>query len=253
MPDEAAGAAGTRPLGRPVGRPRRGARRPRRRLWLISPEGFRALRHSCLLNQREAAAYLGVCLRTVRHWDSGRNRVPWSVVRLLRLLRAGELGGLADEWEGWTINRLGLHAPDGRTYRERDMRHLWLTLTQAALFREGYDRATRPSAAQPRERLEGASTFPREAVGQGEQRTRETEPDASRQEHPFPAEPALEGLPAAPAGSVPGSWGADTTAHGGAAAGRGGGGAPGLVYIENKGPENDRNRIRSRLAARWSI
>jgi hypothetical protein len=131
--------AGSRPVGRPLGRPRAGSRRPRCRLWLISPEGFRELRHSCLLSQRQAAAYLGVCLRTVRHWDSGRNRVPWSVVRLLRLLRAGELGGLCDEWQGWTINRLGLHAPDGRTFRERDMRLWWMTSEHAALFRARFE------------------------------------------------------------------------------------------------------------------
>lgn len=81
-------------------------------------------------------------LRTVRYWDAGRNRVPWSVVQLLRLLRCGDLGALHDEWDGWTINRLGLHTPAGRTYRERDMRHWWLTIEQAHLFREGYDKAT---------------------------------------------------------------------------------------------------------------
>ena len=81
-------------------------------------------------------------MRTIRHWDAGRCRVPWSAVRLLRLLRAGELGGLLDGWDGWTLFRDRLVSPDGRAYRERDMRQLWLTLTQAALFREGYDRAT---------------------------------------------------------------------------------------------------------------
>ncbi|MDE2155613.1 MAG: hypothetical protein KGJ32_06920, partial [Xanthomonadaceae bacterium] len=153
MPDEAAPAVAAGSLGRPLGRPRAraAARRPRRRLWLISPEGFRELRHSCLLSQRQAAAYLGVCLRTVRHWDSGRNRVPWSAVRLLRLLRAGELGGLLDGWEGWRIVRDRLVSPEGRVYRERDMRHWWLTLEQARFWREGYDVATLPSAAQPRE------------------------------------------------------------------------------------------------------
>ena len=90
-----------------------------------------------------------MCIRTIRHWDSGRNRVPWSAVRLLRVLRAGELGGLHDSWEGWTINRNGLHAPDGRTFTERSMRLWWLTCEQAFLFRQGYDAATRPSAGDP--------------------------------------------------------------------------------------------------------
>ena len=71
---------------------------------------------------------------------TGRHRVPWSVVRLLRLIRCGDLGTLSEEWAGWTLNRLGLHAPAGRTYRERDMRLWWQTCEQARLFRETYDR-----------------------------------------------------------------------------------------------------------------
>ena len=67
-------------------------------------------------------------------------------MRLLRLLRAGELGGLLDGRDGWTIFRDRLVSPDGRAYRERDMRQLWLTLTQARLFREGYDKATAPAS-----------------------------------------------------------------------------------------------------------
>lgn len=120
--------------------PKRAPRR-RARTWHVSPEGFRELRHSCLLSGRKACAeFLGVSERTVRYWDAGRSRVPWSVVRLLRLLRCGDLGALHDEWSGWTINRLGLHAPAGRTYRERDMRHWWLTCEQARFFRENYAR-----------------------------------------------------------------------------------------------------------------
>ncbi len=114
-----------------------------------------------MLNRREAAAYLGVCVRTVRHWDSGRNRVPWSVVRLLRLRRMGDLGALCDEWDGWTINRLGLHAPAGRTYRERDMRQWWLTIEHAHLFREAYDRETLGGVgAQPPRARERVTLLP---------------------------------------------------------------------------------------------
>jgi hypothetical protein len=82
------------------------------------------------------------------------------------------------------------------------MRHLWLTLTQAALFREGYDRATRPGAAQPRGATGRSVPFPRVVVGQGEERTRETEPGAIRQGHAFPAEPAVSVSPAAKLGKA---------------------------------------------------
>ncbi len=65
--------------------------RRRVRVWYVSPEQFRELRHGCLLSRKACAEYLGVSLRTVRHWDAGRNRVPWSVVRMLRVLRMGDV------------------------------------------------------------------------------------------------------------------------------------------------------------------
>lgn len=104
-------------------------------------------------------------LRTVRYWDAGRNRVPWSVVRLLRLLRCGDLGALCDEWTGWTVNRLGLHAPAGRSYRERDMRVWWLTCEQARFFREAYDRDTLGGVgAQPLRARERVTLLPEAGV-----------------------------------------------------------------------------------------
>lgn len=87
------------------------------------------------------------------------------MVRLLRLLRTGDLGGLCDEWDGWTINRLGLHAPAGRTYRERDMRRWWLTIEQAHLFREAYDRETLGGVgAQPLRARERVTLLPEAGV-----------------------------------------------------------------------------------------
>ena len=65
----------------------------RRKLWRVSDAEFRDLRLGCLLSQRACAEFLGVAVRTVRAWDRGRVRVPWAVVRLLRLLRCGELDG----------------------------------------------------------------------------------------------------------------------------------------------------------------
>lgn len=147
---------------RSAGRPRRGRRH---RSWLISPERFVDLRHSCLLSDRkDAAAYLGVCVRTIRHWDAGRCRVPWSVVRLLRLRRAGELGGLLDGWEGWTIWRDRLVSPDGRVFLERHMRQLWLTLTQAAMFRDDYVKANPP---RPVEAVHISTGRPRKPAASG--------------------------------------------------------------------------------------
>jgi hypothetical protein len=100
------------------------------------------------LSRKRAAEYLGVSVRTIRHWDAGRNRVPWSVVRLLRIVRAGELGGVDDAWEGWTINQHGLRSPCGRLFTVHAMRLWWLTVEQARFWRQGYEAATRPSAGE---------------------------------------------------------------------------------------------------------
>ena len=40
--------------------------------WHISADGFRELRHSCFLSRQACADFLGVSVRTVRHWDAGR-------------------------------------------------------------------------------------------------------------------------------------------------------------------------------------
>ena len=87
-----------------LGAPSRRSRARRRRSWLLAPDGFRALRHSCFLNRKACAEFLGVSVRTVRYWDTGQHRVPWSAVRLLRLKRIGDLGALHDRWAGWIIN-----------------------------------------------------------------------------------------------------------------------------------------------------
>ena len=117
-------------------------RRRRRRAWHLSPEGFRALRHSCFLTPEACAQYLGVSLRTVRHWDAGRCRVPWSAVRLLRLRRLGDLGALQPAWAGWTLNRNGLWSPDGKQHRPDMMTAWWLVCEQARFWRDDYDRRT---------------------------------------------------------------------------------------------------------------
>jgi DNA-binding transcriptional regulator YiaG len=64
------------------------------KVWHVSPEGFRELRQSCLLSIKGCACLLGCSPWTVRAWDRGQNRVPWSAVKLLRLFRLGDLGTL---------------------------------------------------------------------------------------------------------------------------------------------------------------
>lgn len=92
----------------------------------------------CLLNRRTCAKFLGVTVRTVQNWDTGARRVPWSVVRLLRLLRQGDLGALEDGWDGFRLVRGKLVTPDGRAFRQEDLRRWWLTVEHARLFNKRY-------------------------------------------------------------------------------------------------------------------
>lgn len=118
---------------------KKNAKRPPK-TWLISCEEFRELRHSAFLSQKGCAEFLGVGLRTIQLWDTGKNRVPWSVVRLLRIVRLGDLGGLDASWTGWTINRNGLWSPTGKKYNPDGMSKWWLVSEQARFFRDAYDR-----------------------------------------------------------------------------------------------------------------
>jgi hypothetical protein len=108
----------------------------------------------CLLNRRTCAKFLGVSVRTVQNWDAGTRRVPWSVVRLLRLLRQGDLGALEDGWKGFKLVRGKLVTPDGRVFRQEDLRRWWLMFEQAHLFRKRYEAEARGVGRSPAETLQ---------------------------------------------------------------------------------------------------
>ena len=104
---------------------------------------------SCLLSQRACAQLLGVCERTVRHWDQGRNRVPWSAVRLLRILRAGEIP--ARGFDGWRVLDGGRFvSPEGRVFEASGMAWWSLTCRMAQDWKRerGREAASRPSAGK---------------------------------------------------------------------------------------------------------
>ena len=106
----------------------------------MSPDGFRELRHSCFLSRQACAEFLGVTVRTVRHWDAGRCRVPWSVVRLLRLFRAGDVGGLHAKWHGWYLNprTAELVSPNGYAFDPGALAAWTLVCEQARFWRRDY-------------------------------------------------------------------------------------------------------------------
>jgi hypothetical protein len=114
-------------------------------VWHISPEGFRELRYACFLSIKACAGLLGCSVSTVKAWDRGVYRVPWSAVKLLRLFRLGDLGALRPEWRGWTLNRNGIVSPEGRAYGRGDLAWWSLTCRQAAAWRQARGRAGCPA------------------------------------------------------------------------------------------------------------
>lgn len=129
---------------------------PRARVWHLPPDGFRGLRRSCLLSRKACADLLGCSLSAVRAWDRGAHRVPWSAVKLLRLLRLGDLGALRDEWRGWTLNRNGIVSPSGDVYDRGDLGWWSLTCRQAEAWRQ--ERARQRTACREHEVANAAAT-----------------------------------------------------------------------------------------------
>lgn len=150
---------------------------PRRRVWMLPPEGFRELRRACLLSRKGCADLLGCSLSAVRAWDRGTHRVPWSAVKLLRLFCQGDLGALRSEWHGWTIARAGLVSPEGIAYTLGDLGWWSLTCRQAECWRQDRERQRQRATGRPvlpatckhayawRVKIQGTSTMDLQLAG----------------------------------------------------------------------------------------
>lgn len=83
-----------------------GMKHRRKRPWLISPEEFRELRHSCFMSRATCAAFLGLSPATIRAWETGRSRANWAAIHVLRPYRLGTWArstttGTAGRSTGW--------------------------------------------------------------------------------------------------------------------------------------------------------
>lgn len=102
----------------------------------LTPERFWRARHVARLTQPQAAELLGVSLRTVRNWESGRTRIPYAAYKLMRVLRGGEIPG--DAWAGYRVHGDTLWTPEGRPIRAWESRWWGLLVAQARQFRRLY-------------------------------------------------------------------------------------------------------------------
>jgi len=79
------------------------------------------------LTRAQAAQLLCVTVRTLRNWEQGKARVPYSAYALLRIHGGYALPGEA--WQGWCIRGDALYSPEGLAFRASDA--AWWSLTCA--------------------------------------------------------------------------------------------------------------------------
>lgn len=72
--------------------------------------------------------------RTLHNWETGKNDIPYTAYRLLRLLNGMELPG--ESWAGWYFAGGTLYTPEGYPLTGKDGSWWSLLVRQAAMFRE---------------------------------------------------------------------------------------------------------------------
>lgn len=123
-------------------------KRPRR--VRITAEQFQEARKSAGFTREEACGFLGVSLRTIGHWETGKARPPYAAFKLLRVYRNGDL--IDPAWAGYSIIRGKLVTPENRVFEPGDLSWLSLLVNRARLFSEAVAMKGRgtPLAAAPR-------------------------------------------------------------------------------------------------------
>src|SRR5688572_12612570 len=81
---------------------------PRRKL--VTAAQFREARVFSGLTREEAAEFVGVSLRTIGHWETGKARPQFAAFKLLRVYRHGDL--IDPRWSGYAIVRGKLVTPE---------------------------------------------------------------------------------------------------------------------------------------------
>lgn len=95
---------------------------------------YRELGH----DRTSIAKFLRVTPRTLFNWETGRSPVPFSTLKLLRLLVRSELPG--KDWAGWCFNRGTLWSPEGHGFKGTDFAWLSMTLRRAHMFGQLVDK-----------------------------------------------------------------------------------------------------------------
>jgi len=111
------------------------SRRKVSRIW-VEPQDFRDLRRQAGLTRPQAAEALDVTGRTIQNWETGGARIPWMAYRMLRILQGCALPG--KDWEGWTLDRDTLYAPNGRHFTAAELQHIEQVFAMSRLWLKDY-------------------------------------------------------------------------------------------------------------------
>jgi DNA-binding transcriptional regulator YiaG len=109
------------------GRLRKAPRRKR-----ITAEQFRDARVFGGFTRERAAEFLGVSLRTVGQWETGKSRPAYAAFRLLRVYKHGDL--IDPAWEGFRMIRGQIVSPEGRSFGANDLTWWGLTVARSREF-----------------------------------------------------------------------------------------------------------------------
>jgi DNA-binding XRE family transcriptional regulator len=117
---------------------------PRSCRW-IDPQDFQDMRKHADLTRKQTADLLDVTVRTIQNWETAGARIPWIAYRMLRILTGYAMPGKA--WEGWTLHRDRLIAPNGRWYDANSLEQIEQVFGMARLWRQDYIKRNRKSVA----------------------------------------------------------------------------------------------------------
>lgn len=102
---------------------------PRRNL--IQSDQFREARLMSGLSRDRAAELLGVSIRTIGHWETGKVRVSYAAFKLLRVYRHGDL--IDPRWSEYRLSRGLLCTPEGHEIHPGEIRWFSLMIQRAKL------------------------------------------------------------------------------------------------------------------------
>lgn len=99
----------------------------------IDPDAFHLARHKSGLTVNQAAIELDVNERTIRNYENGAVRIPYSAFRLISLLAGYSL--LRTKWEGWGFHQNRLWTPEGRSFEAYELRYIttYLSITRHSI------------------------------------------------------------------------------------------------------------------------